>query len=89
MATHILWQADVADFDAWYDVFKQDRFNRKSVGIRELHVWRDPDVKNHAVALFEILDLDKARSFFASEDLAMHLERDGVRNVQVKLLKPV
>ncbi|NDW53923.1 hypothetical protein [Aliiroseovarius sp. PrR006] len=89
MATHVLWQADVADFDAWYTVFKQDRFNRKAVGIKALHVWRDPDQDNHAVALFQVLDLDRARAFFDSEELAMHMERDGVINVSVKLLTPV
>ncbi|KPN64362.1 hypothetical protein XMM379_000351 [Aliiroseovarius sp. xm-m-379] len=89
MATHVLWQADVADFDAWYEVFKKDRFNRKAVGIRELHVWQDPENKNHAVALFEILNLEKARAFFDSEELAMHMERDGVCHVQTKLLAPV
>lgn len=89
MATHVLWQADVADFDAWYDVFKKDRFNRKAVGLKTLHVWRDPDQGNHAVALFQVLDLDRARAFFDSEELAMHMERDGVINVNVKLLTPV
>ncbi|WP_424942127.1 hypothetical protein [Aliiroseovarius crassostreae] len=89
MATHILWQADVADFNVWYDVFKQDKFNRKSAGIRELHVWQDPESKNHAVALFEVFDLDKARAFLESDELAMHLERDGVAHVKMKLLTPV
>ncbi|WP_298907906.1 hypothetical protein [uncultured Aliiroseovarius sp.] len=89
MATHVLWQADVADFDAWYTVFKQDRFNRKAVGLKTLHVWKDPDQDNHAVALFQVLDLDRARAFFDSEELAMHMERDGVINVNVKLLTPV
>ena len=56
MVSHILWQADVADFDAWYGVFKDDARSRKAAGIRELHVWRDPDQENHAIALFEILD---------------------------------
>ncbi len=88
MATHLLWQADVADFDAWYDVFKTDAKARKACGIRELHVWRDPDRENHAVALFEVLDLAKARAFFDSEELAMHAERDGIAHVSVKLLTP-
>ena len=88
MATHVLWQADVADFDAWYGVFKEDTPSRKAAGIRELHVWRDPDRENHAIALFEILDLDRARAFFESEELAMHLERDGVTHISLKLLKP-
>ena len=88
MATHVLWQADVADFNAWHAVFKEDRFNRKAVGIKALHVWSDPDRENHAVVLFEVLDLEKARAFFDSEELAMHLERDGVAHIQVKLLTP-
>ncbi len=88
MATHVLWQADVADFDAWYAVFKQDRLNRRAVGIRALHVWHDPAQEGRAVALFEILDLDKARAFFESEELAMHLERDGVAHVETRLLVP-
>ena len=88
MATHILWQADVADFNAWLTVFKQDRFNRKACGIIDMNVWQDPDRDNHAVALFAVSDLDKARAFFGSEELAMHLERDGVTNITVKMLIP-
>ncbi|CUK05806.1 hypothetical protein Q8W37_04950 [Shimia thalassica] len=88
MATHILWQADVADFSAWLTVFKQDAKNRKASGIVDLHVWSDPDKLNHAVALFAVADLEKAKSFFDSEELAMHLERDGVINVSVKMLTP-
>ncbi|MCI5096296.1 MAG: hypothetical protein MRY77_08290 [Rhodobacteraceae bacterium] len=88
MATHILWQADVADFDAWLDVFKADAKNRKASGIADLHVWSDPDKKDHAVALFAVTDLDRARAFFDSEELAMHMERDGVVNVTVKMLTP-
>lgn len=89
MATHVLWQADVADFDAWLTVFRQDKVNRKAAGITDLNVWSDPDQKNHAVALFAITDLDKARAFFGSEELAMHLERDGVTHISIKLLIPV
>ncbi|MBR9843913.1 MAG: hypothetical protein GYB25_12190 [Rhodobacteraceae bacterium] len=88
MATHILWQADVADFNAWLTVFKQDAKNRKASGILDLHVWSDPDRKDHAVALFAVSDLDKAKAFFGSEELAMHLERDGVNNISVKMLTP-
>ena len=88
MATHVLWQADVADFDAWYGVFKQDRLNRRAVGIKALHVWKDPAQVNRAVALFEILDLEKAQAFFDSEELAMHMERDGVAHVETRLLTP-
>lgn len=89
MATHILWQADVADFDAWLSVFRQDKANRQASGIVDLNVWSDPDNTNHAVALFAVTDLAKARAFFGSEELAMHLERDGVINVSIKMLIPV
>ena len=88
MATHILWQADVADFDAWLDVFKADARSRKAVGIVDMNVWRDPDQPNHAVALFAVTDLEKARAFFDSEELAMHLERDGVTHISLKMLIP-
>ncbi|MCW8843056.1 MAG: hypothetical protein OQK00_06540 [Rhodobacteraceae bacterium] len=88
MATHILWQADVADFDAWLDVFKSDARSRKSVGIVDLNVWRDPAEPNHAIALFAVTDLEKARAFFDSEELAMHLERDGVTHISLKMLTP-
>ncbi|KUJ82424.1 hypothetical protein AVO45_18925 [Ruegeria marisrubri] len=89
MATHVLWQADVADFDAWLKVFREDKPMRKAAGIVDLHVWRDPDQADHAVALFAVADLDKARAFFDSEELAMHHERGGVAHIQVKLLTPV
>ncbi|WP_412550800.1 hypothetical protein [Shimia sp. MIT910701] len=88
MPTHVLWQADVADFDAWLTVFRKDSANRKAAGIVDLNVWSDPDHENHAIALFAIVEKDKARAFFDSEELAMHMERDGITNVTVKLLKP-
>ncbi|MGH1355832.1 MAG: hypothetical protein ACRBBS_12225 [Thalassovita sp.] len=88
MATHILWQADVADFDAWLSVFKEDKKTRQSSGIIDMNVWRDPDHKNHAVALFAVSDLPKARAFLESEELAMHRERDGVANIVLKMLTP-
>ncbi|KUJ78306.1 hypothetical protein [Ruegeria profundi] len=88
MATHVLWQADVADFDAWLKVFREDTAVRKSAGIHDLHVWRDPARPDHAVALFEISDLERATAFLESEELAMHHERGGVAHIQVKVLSP-
>ncbi len=89
MTTHVLWQADVADFDAWLSVFREDVSARNSAGIVDLNVWSDPDRENHAVALFAISDIEKARRFFDSEELAMHLERGGVAHIQLKFLTPV
>lgn len=89
MATNILWQADVADFDAWLKVFREDQPMRKAAGIHDLHIWKDLDKHDHAVAMFEVTDLDKARRFFDSEELAMHRERGGIAHVVVKLLEPV
>lgn len=89
MATHVLWEADVADFDAWLTVFREDQTMREAAGIRDLHIWRDPDQKDHAVALFEITDLERATSFLESEELAMHHERGGVAKIHVKVLSPV
>ncbi len=88
MATHILWQADVADFDAWHAVFDRDAPARKAAGLKTLHVWQDADVANHAFVLFQVLDLDRAKAFFDSEELAMHLERDGIAHIATKMLKP-
>jgi hypothetical protein len=88
MATHVLWQADVADFDAWHDVFKKDAAARKAVGLSTLHVWRDMDRPNHAYVLFQVHDLDRAKAWFDSEELAMHLERDGVAHIATKMLTP-
>jgi hypothetical protein len=86
MATHLLWQAEVADFDSWYEVFKEDRAARRASGIHVLHVWRDPDDDGRAWAVFELTDPDRAMAFFDSEELAMHREREGIRNVQLKVL---
>lgn len=88
MITHLLWQADVADFDAWHGVFKDDVAARKAIGVRALHVWRDPDNDDRAIVLFEVLDMDKANAFFESEELAMHMERDGIAHVDLKRLIP-
>ncbi len=89
MATHVLWQADVADFNAWLTVFREYQTARKAAGIHDLQFWRDPDQRDHAIAMFEVRDLDKARRFLESQELAMHHERGGVAHIQVKLLEPV
>ncbi len=88
MATHVLWQADVADFDVWLKAFHEDQPTRKAAGIRDLHVWRDPDQPNHAIAMFDVLDLTKAKAFFGSEEMAMHHERGGIAHIEIKLLEP-
>ncbi|WP_299080694.1 hypothetical protein [uncultured Ruegeria sp.] len=88
MATHVLWQADVADFSVWLKVFREDKPMREAAGIHDLHIWQDSEQRDHAVALFEIADLEKARDFFESEELAMHHERGGVAHIQIKVLTP-
>ena len=88
MATHVLWQADVADFDAWRGVFDKDAPARKAAGLSTLHIWRDAEQKNHAYVLFLIHDLERAKAWFDSEELAMHLERDGVAHIATKMLTP-
>ncbi|WP_193140497.1 MULTISPECIES: hypothetical protein [unclassified Meridianimarinicoccus] len=89
MAIHLLWQADVADFDAWHAVFQEDRKAQHAAGLTTLHVWKDPEQPNHALVLFAVSDRDKAKAFLKSDDLAMHLERGGVAHVQMKLLEAV
>lgn len=88
MATHIFWQADVADFDAWHSVFKKDKMARTASGVIALNVWRDPDNRDRAYALYAATNLDHARAFFDSEELAMHREREGIANVEYKILIP-
>lgn len=88
MATHIFWQADVADFDAWHKVFKQDKMARSAAGLIGLNTWRDPENPQRAFALYAAIDIDKARAFFDSEELAMHREREGIANVVYKVLIP-
>jgi len=89
MALQLIWQADVADFDAWYEVFRQDREARDHAGLSTLQVWRDPDDRNHAWVLFRVNDRAKAEAFIDSEELAMHRERGGVHNITTKLLETV
>ena len=43
MATHVLWQIEVADIGARTNVFREDKSMRKAADIRDLHVWRDQD----------------------------------------------
>lgn len=89
MALQLIWQADVADFDAWYAVFQEDWEAREHAGLSTLQVWRDPDDRNHVWVLFRVKDRSRAEAFIASEELAMHHERGGVRNIRTKLLETV
>ncbi|MCT4682129.1 MAG: hypothetical protein N4A39_00180 [Roseicyclus sp.] len=89
MSLNLLWQADVADFDAWHAVFKEDVSAQHAAGLSTLHVWKDPDRPDHALVLFAVADREKAKAFLGSDDLAMHLERGGVMNVEIKFLEAV
>ena len=87
MALQMIWQADVADFDAWHAVFREDREARDHAGLSTLQVWRDPDSPNHAWVLFRVNDRERAEAFIASEELAMHRERAGIAHVTTRFLE--
>lgn len=88
MIRHLIWEADVADFAAWRAVFGKEEHTRHAAGLSTLHVWTDPERPNHAVVLFEVRDLDRARAFLCSEEYDMQVERDGVVHMTTRDLVP-
>jgi hypothetical protein len=78
---YILKRIKVADYDKWHMVYSQGAVNRLEAGIRELHLFRNRDFPNEISVLSELKDLDKAKEFMGSKELAERMKDAGVIEV--------
>jgi hypothetical protein len=68
----------VEDFDTWKTVFDQTEPARRAAGILGHHINRAEDDPNRLSIYVAVSDLDAARAFSSSEDLAADMQRAGV-----------
>jgi len=75
----MLIRHQVANFEAWKKVYDDHAGARKAAGLKELHLWRNIENSSEVVVLFEAADMNKAKKFIMSKDLAGNMTRSGVR----------
>ena len=78
MARYMLVRHKVKDFAAWKAGYDAHQPKRVQAGLEEKHLLHSASDPNEVVVLFEALDLDRARAFAASTDLADTMRKVGV-----------
>ncbi|GAC1384266.1 MAG: hypothetical protein NVSMB43_24780 [Pseudarthrobacter sp.] len=69
----------VADYDAWRKVYDSVGDMQKEGGVTQESVHRMVDDPNNVLVIHHFDDVEKAKSFFARDDLREALERGGVQ----------
>jgi len=86
----VLVRHRVDDFERWKEAFDEHRPAREAAGVLGHHVQRGIDDPQEVHVYLPATDLEKARAFLASPDLARVMERAGVRGgASTALLRPV
>src|ERR671921_1145996 len=75
---HLLIRHQVQDFDQWQPAYDAHQQARAAAGLQDLHLWRNGDDPNDIFLLFEVADVDKARTFVESKDLNERMTTAGV-----------
>lgn len=75
---YILIRHKVRDFDAWKKVYDRHKKVRDEAGLKERRLFRGAEGSPEVIILFETKDLQRARSFMESTDLADRMKEAGV-----------
>ena len=75
---HMLVRHKVADFAKWKPVYDAHGSARQNAGLKEEHLLRNVDDPNEVILLFSAEDLEKAKTFAASDDLRQAMQKAGV-----------
>jgi hypothetical protein len=75
---HILIRHKVTDFAKWKQVYDAHASARQNAGLKEEHLLRNAEDPNEVILLFSTEDLDKAKTFTASDDLRQAMQKAGV-----------
>ena len=75
---HLIVRVTVEDFGRWKIVYDSNLPARQSAGLKELNLWRNADIPNDVVLLFEVLDMTKAKAYTLSPELKEKLKAGGV-----------
>ncbi len=74
---HMLIRHKVADFAKRKPVYDVHSSARKA-GLKEEHLFRNAEDPNEVLLLFSMEDVDKAKTFAASDDLHEAMKKAGV-----------
>ena len=68
----------VADYEKWRSVFDSNGPALRDAGLRMMNLWRDVNEPNNVFLLFEVADIDRARSFITDPAAAESGRISGV-----------
>jgi hypothetical protein len=68
----------VKDYDTWKKAYAAHGSARAENGFKKSVVHRYSDDPNHLIIVFEVDDIEKAKTFSASTDLAQKMKEAGV-----------
>jgi len=74
----MLVRSKVRDFKTWKPAYDAHQPARNNAGLTEKYLLRNVDDANEIVILFEVQDLDRAKTFAASADLREKMQESGV-----------
>ena len=77
MATFIV-RHKVRDYASWKKVFAEHGKVREQFGFTKSRVYRYLDDPNHVIVVCDVKDIQKAKAFTASPDLAQKMKEAGV-----------
>lgn len=80
----------VADLDQWQRAFDRDEDARRAAGILGHHINRAEDDPNRVTIFLALSDLDRARAFSTSPELAARMQEAGATSApEIRWLQPV
>jgi len=77
----------VADFATWKGVFDSHAQAHREAGLRLRDLWRDVEDANHVFFLFEVTDVQKARTFISNPAAAEAGRTSGVLDGEYHFLE--
>lgn len=78
MASYMLIRHKVRDFSEWKRGYDAHLPKRVGAGLTEKHLLRGAQEPNEVILLFEVKDLNRAKTFAESADLRETMQRVGV-----------
>ena len=78
MASYLLIRHKVSDFSEWKRGYDAHLPKRTEAGLTEEHLLRGATDANEVVLLFQVKDLNRAKTFAESPDLRQTMQNVGV-----------
>jgi len=78
MANFLTVIHECKDFPAWKKVYEADATKRSAAGLTEMHVLREHDNANLVALVFGVSDMERAKGFVTSPELAAAMKTAGI-----------